>query len=51
MALSETWLDDTVTDLEVCPCDHDLSIVRRDRNRRGGGVAMFLSSQVRYCVH
>jgi len=48
MALSETWLDDTVKDMEVCPCDHNLSIVSRDRNRRGGGV---LSNQIRFCVH
>ena len=51
MALTETWLDDTVTDIEVCPCDHNLSVVRRDRNRRGGGVAILLSNHIRFCVH
>jgi len=51
MALTETWLDDTVTDMELCPCDHNLSIVRRDRNRRGGGVAILLSNQIRFCAH
>ena len=48
MTLSETWLDDTVSDLEVCPPHYDLNIVRRDRNRRGGGVAIIFSNRVRY---
>ena len=34
MTLSETWLDNTITDLEVCPDGYDLLIFRRDRNRR-----------------
>ena len=50
MTLSETWLDDTVTDLEVCPDGYNLFIIRRDRNRRGGGVAIILSSDIRYKV-
>ena len=29
MTLSETWLDETVTDLEVCPVGYDLFIDRR----------------------
>ena len=48
MTLSETWLDDTVSDLEVCPPHYGLSIVRRDRNRRGGAVAIMFSNHVRY---
>jgi len=48
MTLSETWLDDTVSDLEICPPHYGLSIVRRDRNRRGGGVAVIFSNHVHY---
>ena len=48
MTLSETWLDDTVSDLEVCPPHYDLNIVRRDRNRRGGSVAILFSSHVQF---
>lgn len=32
MTLSETWLVETVTDLEVCPDGYNLLIFRRDRN-------------------
>jgi len=39
MTLSETWLDESISNLEVCP-DIDMTIVRKDRNRRGGGVAI-----------
>ena len=44
LAVSETWLDDSVEDSEICPASY--SIVRRDRNRRGGGVAIYLSDRV-----
>ena len=47
MMLSETWLDDTVADLEVCADGYNLLIFRRDRNRRGGGVAIILSNHIR----
>ena len=47
-ALSETWLDETVSDTELCPRDCGFSIVRNDRNRRGGGVAFLLANHVRY---
>ena len=43
MTLSETWLDESISDLEVCPN----LIFRWDRNRRGGGVAVILSSNIR----
>ena len=32
-ALSETWLDETVPDAELCPRDCGFSIVHNDRNR------------------
>ena len=47
MKSSETWLDESVSDLEVCPNGYNLLIFRRHRNRRGGGVAVLLSSNVR----
>lgn len=46
ITLSETWLDNNVTDLEVCPDGYNLFIIRRDRNQRGGGVAIILSSDI-----
>ena len=49
MTLSETWLDESISDVEVCP-DSDMSIVRRDRNRRGGGVAIVVSNNVRFLL-
>lgn len=49
LTLSETWLDDTVPDAEILPAGCDFSLLRRDRNRNGGGVAIVLSSRVRYC--
>ena len=45
LALSETWLDDTITDSEICLDNY--YIVRKDRNRRGGGVAFFVSNHLR----
>ena len=47
MTLSETWLDESASDLEVCPNGYNLLIFRRDRNRRGCGVAVLLSSNLR----
>ncbi len=35
LVLNETWLDSDVSDSEVCP--EGFKIVRKDRNRRGGG--------------
>ena len=42
LALTETWLEDS----DVCPVGY--SIVRKDRNRNGGGVAFIVSERVRY---
>ena len=46
MGVAETWLDETVPDGEVCPAG--VSIVRNDRNRRGGGVALLLSDAIKF---
>ena len=46
LGISETWLDETIADDEICPPHY--SIIRRDQNRRGGGVAILLSDRVHY---
>ena len=43
-AATETWLDSSVTDGEIrIP---GFNIVRRDRNRNGGGVALFIRDNI-----
>ena len=49
LALSETWLDDTVSDVEVLPPGCERSLLHQDRNRHGGGVAFLISNYLRYC--
>ncbi len=44
MVLTETWLDDSIKDCELCPPWYN--ILRRDRNCKGGGVAFLISSKV-----
>ena len=39
ICITETWLDETITDLDVCLQDYQ--IFRKDRNRHGGGVAIY----------
>ena len=40
IALCETWLDDTISDCEIFIPDY--YTIRRDRNRRGGGVLLYV---------
>ena len=49
LTLSETWLDDTIPDSEILPGECDYSLIRRDRNRHGGGVAVLISNHFRHC--
>ena len=45
MGLSETWLDESVADAEI-----DMTgfrVYRKDRNRNGGGVAVYVSDDVK----
>ena len=44
IALSETWLDDSVFDSEVSLPSYRL--LRHDRDRRGGGVAIYVSDSI-----
>ena len=48
LAVSETWLDTSIGNAEVCPDGYDL--LRRDRNRNGGGVGIFVNNSLRYIV-
>jgi hypothetical protein len=44
LAVSETWLDDSVTDEEVTVPGY--SVVRKDRNREGGGVCLYIRDNI-----
>ena len=46
LAISETWLDNTVTDAELNVDGY--SVLRKDRNRHGGGVCMFINNHLNY---
>ena len=46
IALSETWLDDSVTDAEICI--EGYSVLRRDRNRHGGGVCLYIKNEIAF---
>ena len=48
ICLSETWLDDSVTDNEIALPNY--SIVRKDRNRHGGGVCLYIRSDLSFNV-
>ena len=39
ICISETWLDSSISDEEIKIPDYE--VVRKDRNRRGGGVAIY----------
>lgn len=44
LAVTETWLSSTITDSEIIPPSH--KILRRDRDGRGGGVAIITKNEV-----
>ena len=46
LALSETWLDVTISDLEVCPPSYSIY-----RNRRGDGIAIIISNDLKHKLH
>ena len=48
LGLNETWLSCDILDHELSLPGYD--IVRCDRNRRGGGVCIFISDAVKYTV-
>ncbi len=48
LILNETRLDDTISDSEISIDKYD--IVRRDRSRQGGGVAMYIRSSIGHTI-
>ena len=48
ICVNETWLDNTVNNHEVELNGYDL--VRKEGNRRGGGVEMFIRSMINYKI-
>lgn len=48
VAVTETWLYSDILDHEVTPPGY--VIVRKDRETRGGGVALFFKKELRYSV-
>lgn len=48
VCLTETWLDEDIGDHEICFGNY--SIVRRDRNRDGGGVAMLIHNSLSHSI-
>lgn len=48
IAVTETWLDDTISDNEVTIPGYQL--VRRDRNRHGGGIAILIQDHLPFTV-
>ena len=44
VALCETWLDSTIRDCEIRLPDYQ--ILRRDRDRHGGGVALYVHNSI-----
>ncbi len=46
LTFNETRLDNIISDSEVKICRND--IVRRDRNRNGGGVAIYNRSNISF---
>ncbi|CAH3183206.1 unnamed protein product [Porites lobata] len=48
LAVNETRLDSTITDNLVHTDGY--SILRKDRNRNGGGVCIYLRSNINYCL-
>ena len=48
MCINETWLDDKISDQEVGIDGYDL--VRKDRKRTGGGVAVYIRNSINYKI-
>ena len=48
MALSETWLDDSISDMELALVNYN--IYQKYRNCHGGGVAVYVKSSLTFTV-
>ena len=49
VGITETWLDDTVFDSEIAIDNY--SICRKDRNRHGGGVCLYIRSDIAFNIN
>ena len=45
IAFTESWLDNTVSDGEICIPGY--KVYRKDRNRNGGGIVLFVDEELR----
>lgn len=48
LGCSETWLDGSILDSEIDIANYNL--IRRDRNRKGGGVCVFVRSDLMFNI-
>ena len=48
ICVNETWLDNSVNNHEIDLDGYDL--IRKDRNRHGGGVATFIRNTINYKI-
>ena len=46
ISISETWLDDTVTDNEIQI--EGYNVIRKDRDRQGGGVCTYIRQDLAF---
>ena len=50
MALTETCLNDTISDHKICPVGSGVSLIWSDRICHGGGVTFVVSDLLHICV-
>ena len=48
LGITESWLDESVPDSEISI--DNFSLVRKDRNRNGGGVALYIKNSLAFNV-
>ena len=48
VCITETWLNENVLDSEICIPNYQL--VRLDRNRQGGGIALYIANYLSYSL-
>ena len=44
---SETWLDHSITNSSVLPEGYKTQVIRKDRNRHGGGVLIAVKDEIK----
>ena len=48
ISVTETWLDSSVTDQEIAI--ENYCVIRKDRNRNGGGVYTYICSEIAFSI-